>query len=271
MKSRPWLLDNWERVLFAAVGLAFLTISFYLILRARIPEGSAVFGLAFLSFIYANVARFKRFKGLGFEAELWEDKQREAAGLIERLRDVVSIYTREVVLGKVQAGRFARGVDWASNWKLFDDLVSKHNELGQKVDLTDVKKVMDDYFLFDMAMPEINNLRLAAEKGKTAARAKIDAEFGSPIRDNEGYSARFAQFRQIPPNIEDPFLISTREDLAAYALKQWKQTKLHLKTDFDVEAEVDVGTINRLRAISELYQSRPVKVTEELISWANRE
>ena len=71
-----------------------------------------VFGLGFLSFIYANVARFKRFKGLGFEAELWEDKQKEAADLIERLREVVSIYSREVILGKVRAGRFANGPDW---------------------------------------------------------------------------------------------------------------------------------------------------------------
>ena len=68
----------------------------------QMTNAGIVFGLGFLSFIYANVARYKRFKGLGFEAELWEDKQKEAADLIDRLKNVVSIYTREVILGKVE-------------------------------------------------------------------------------------------------------------------------------------------------------------------------
>jgi hypothetical protein len=67
-----------------------------LIYIEQMTNAGIVFGLGFLSFIYANVARFKRFKGLGFEAELWEDKQKEAADLIDRLKNVVSIYTREV-------------------------------------------------------------------------------------------------------------------------------------------------------------------------------
>jgi hypothetical protein len=55
----------------------------------------------FLQFFYSNLARFKRFKGLGFEAELWEDKQKEAADLIDRLKNVVAIYSREVVMAQV--------------------------------------------------------------------------------------------------------------------------------------------------------------------------
>src|SRR5690606_38058585 len=152
-------------------------------------------GLGFLSFIYANVARFKRFKGLGFEAELWEDKQKEAADLINQLKNVVSIYTREVVLGKVKAGRLGNGPDWKSHWQLYDDLVTQHGILGQRIDFSDVKKEMDDYFLFDMSMPGINKIREAALKGKGAAMEKINQEFGNPIRDIEGYGKRLEQHR----------------------------------------------------------------------------
>lgn len=63
------------------------------------------------------------------EAELWEDKQKEAADLIERLREVVSIYTREVIVGKVKAGRWGGKADWGEHWKLYDDLVTQHNVL----------------------------------------------------------------------------------------------------------------------------------------------
>jgi len=218
-----------------------------------------------------NVSRFKRFKGLGFEAELWEDKQKEAADLIERLREVVSIYTREVILGKVTAGRWSGKVDWAGHWKLYDDLVSQHNVLGQKIDFTSVKKVMDDYFLFDMTMPEISRIRESTNEGKGAAREKIAQEFGSPVRDIEGHNRRWEQFRAIPDDISDPFLISTKDDLARHALRILEETKERLKRDFDVDVEIDRIVTERLEAISKLYQSRPVKVTDELIAWGNRE
>src|SRR5262249_29384759 len=127
--------------------------------------------------------------------ELWEDKQKEAADLIERLKNVVSIYTRELILGKVKSGRWGNGPDWKSYWQLYDDLVAQHAILGQRIDFSSLKKMMDDYFLFDMSMPEIEKIRAAAIKSKTAAMKKIDQEFGSPIRDNEGYSKRLEQYR----------------------------------------------------------------------------
>lgn len=266
-----WFVANWERVLFALVGLAFLGSCFYLIYIGKITEAAVVFGLGFLSFIYANVARFKRFKGLGFEAELWEDKQKEAADLIERLREVVSIYTREVILGKVTAGRWTDGIDWAERWKLYDDLVAQHNVLGQKIDFTNVKKIMDNYFLFDMSMPEINKLRQATVNGRTLAMQKISQEFGSPVSDTDGYFKRIQQHNAIQESIENPFEISTNADLAGHALAMWHDTQERLKRDFDVDAELDPKVIERLEAISKLYQSRPVKVTDELIAWGNRE
>lgn len=266
-----WLVTNWERILFAVVGLALLGGSLTMIYREKVTEAAVVFGLGFLSFIYANVARFKRFKGLGFEAELWEDKQKEAADLIERLREVVSIYTREVVLGKVKAGRWGGKVDWADRWKLYDDLIAQHSVLGQKIDFSSVKKVMDDYFLFDMSMPEIGRLRVATVTGKSAARQKIDLEFGSPIRDNEGFSKRLEQLRMISDWGANFFEISTEGDLAEYALTVWNDAKTHLKRDFEIDVDVDAQFLERLAEISELYKTRPVQVTAELIALANRE
>jgi hypothetical protein len=271
MRFGKWFSANWERMLFVAVGLAFLGTCFYLLYAQKVTEAAAVFGLGFLSFMYANVSRFKRFKGLGFEAELWEDKKKEAADLIERLREVVSIYTREVILGKVTSGRWGGKVDWGGRWKLYDDLVTQHNVLGQKIDFSGVKKEMDDFFLFDMTMPEINKIREAAIKGRSAAGQKIDQEFGSPIRDSEGYNKRVEQYRAIQEGVEDPFEISTKSDLAGHALNVWHDTKRRLKRDFDVEAHLDPKVHERLEKIPKLYQSRPVQVTDELIGWANRE
>ncbi len=156
-----------------------------------------MFGLSFLSFIYANVARFKRFKGLGFEAELWEDTKQEATDLIARLRDVVSIYTREVLLGRVKSGRWSSKINWRDHWKLYDDLVIQHTKLGQNIDFSSVKKIIDDYFLFDMTMPEIEKLRLATNTARNSAVKAIEQEFGSPITDTTGYSERHRQLQAV--------------------------------------------------------------------------
>jgi hypothetical protein len=86
-----WVSNNWERVLFSCLGLIFLAFSVFYLKGRSVPESSASFAMGFLCFLFASVARFKRFKGLGFEAELWEDKQKEAAELIDRLKAIVAI------------------------------------------------------------------------------------------------------------------------------------------------------------------------------------
>lgn len=263
--------EKWERFLFSISGIIFLYVGFDMVFKDRVVESSVVFGLGFFSFIYANVSRFKRFKGLGFEAELWEDKQKEAADLIERLREVVAIYTREIILGKVTAGRWSDGVEWTERWKLYDDLVRQHNVLGQKIDFSDVKKIMDDYFLFDMSMPEINRIRMTINKYKEIVNGLVHKEFGNPVRDAEGFSKRMGQLAKIEDDIKNPLAISGKDNLAKRILDIWHGAKKILKGDFGIDAEIEQEVVDKLEIISDLYQSRPVNVTAELIKWANHE
>ncbi|MFW7358320.1 MAG: hypothetical protein ACODTL_20480 [Brucella sp.] len=273
MKGQFWkkVGENWERLLFSVIGLILLVHALHLIFDDQITNAGVVFGLGFLSFIYANVSRFKRFKGLGFEAELWEDKKKEAEGLIERLKEVVSIYTREVVLGKVKEGRWSSGASWSERWKLYDDLVTQHNSLGQKLDFSDIKRIMDQYFLFDLSLPKIRTVNTAIRNGHTSAGQKIDAEFGSPITDSEGYSKRLSQKNSIPTEIRDPFGIAQKGNLAAETLSVWEEASRRLKADFDVDIVLGDDTLQQLREISILYQSRPLKITAELIQQADLE
>ena len=55
-----------------------ITFSIFHLVQQNLAMASASFAMAFVSFIWANISRFKRFKGLGIEAELWEDKKKEA-------------------------------------------------------------------------------------------------------------------------------------------------------------------------------------------------
>jgi hypothetical protein len=241
-----------------------------LLYTERVTEAAAVFGLGFLCFIYANVSRFKRFKGLGFEAELWEDKQKEAADLIDRLREVVSIYTREIVLGNVKSGRWPKS-DCGSHWQLYNDLVAQHNVLGQRIDFSGLKNTLDSYFLLDMTIPDYHKVREALVRGKSRANEIVNQEFGSPIRDADGYGKRLKPMRGIQDNIGNAFEVSSRGDLAGLVLRLWHEGRAQLERHYDVKVDMDTSVLVRLERLSELYQSRPVEITDELISWANRE
>ena len=148
-----FIKNHWEQIFFGIVGLIFLSFSLSGLWTGDVAGASATFAMAFFSFIYANISRFKRFKGLGFEAELWEDKQKEAEQLIDRLKAVVSVYTREIVMGRVKQGRFGSGGNWREHWRVYHEFVDRHSDLGQDIDFSDLKKSMDKYFIFDMTLP----------------------------------------------------------------------------------------------------------------------
>lgn len=263
--------ENWQRIIFAAVGCVALYYSFLFVRDGKVTEASAIFAIAFLSMLYSNLARFKRFKGLGFEAELWEDKQREAADLIDRLKTVVSIYTNEVVMSSVTSSRLSDGANWSKNWSLFQGLVEQHDILGQKINFSELKKNVDDYFLFDMCMRCADQIYRPIISGKAKARENLNKEFGSPITDVAGYNAKQAKLSSIVERLEDQFNTSKSANLARKILATGDSAKLQLRETFDVVIDFEGEAVQRLTSIAHLYDNRPVKVTDELISWAERE
>lgn len=265
-----FLKNYWEQLFFGAVGLVFLAFSFFSLMSDNVTGASATFAMAFFSFIYSNVARFKRFKGLGFEAELWEDKQKEAEQLIDRLKAVVSVYTREVVMQKVMQGRWAAGAKWQDNWRLFDGLVAKHNELGQEIDFSDLKAQLDKVFLFDIVSTLYSPIRQAVATTRAEAKRMIQKEFGSPITDLDGHNKRQAQLREIPSDLKELFAMSMEGDIAHDVLVWTSEAQDKLKEHFGLVVDVPKENIATLQKLSRLYQAGPINVTDELIELANR-
>ncbi|MFT2212349.1 hypothetical protein ACLJYM_10720 [Rhizobium giardinii] len=215
-----------------------------------------------------TLSRFKRFKGLGFEAELWEDKQKEAADLIDRLKSVVSIYTAEVVMGNVERGRMSDRERWVKVWQLYEDLVSQHNTLGQKIDFSELKQKIDRYFFFDMCINLSNSLARPIQEGKNKAAKIIQGEFPGGISDIEAYNKRREQ-NNFESRVDEAFKFTANGNLAEKMLDLAETAKRNLKDNFDIEIEFDADLIKRLKRISNLYVNRPVVPTDELNAWAD--
>lgn len=267
-KAWKYLVENWERWLFGLVGLACLIFGFVFLAHEKIASASAVFAVGFFSFLYSNLARFKRFKGLGFEAELWEDKQKEAAQLIDRLQNVVAIYTRETVMTQVLRGRIGSGTDWKKNWALYDDLVGQHDVLGQQIDFSGLKADMDRVFFFDMCNRLLKALKPAVETARMQARAAIDQEFGNPVRDVAGHSARYAQFNAIKFEVKDSFLRAGKDNVAQEMLDQAQAMTVAFLRDFGVRVDFDAEALEKLKRVAAWHAKQPLRVTDEMIAVA---
>jgi hypothetical protein len=68
------------------------------------------------------IAKFKRFKGFGFEAEMWEQKQIEAAALIDQLRSLSKVISRQMASIAARVGLWDSALSLAELAKFLEDL-----------------------------------------------------------------------------------------------------------------------------------------------------
>lgn len=266
--SVTYAFERWERVLFGLVGAGLLYLTFQTLRADNIAGGSALFGMAFFSFFYSNLARFKKFKGLGFEAELWEDKQKEAADLIDRLKSIVAVYTHEIVMGSVMRGRV--GADsWQKRWDLFNSLTGQHSDLGQDIDFSTTRAAMDTVMIFDICSKAASKMRRVIEDGREAARKQIGLKFGSPITDVAGVGQEHAKLRTVVFEHDDLFKRAGIGNIAADLLKDGRTAQLLLHSLFGITVDFAPEVISRLETMETLIDKRPLTITPELVDWAD--
>ncbi|KQS64510.1 hypothetical protein ASG39_11180 [Rhizobium sp. Leaf371] len=261
-----FLKTNWQAFVFAAVGF-FALYHFYRLLEdGKVTDAGVVFGIAFLSFLYANLSRFKKFSGLGFEAELWEDKQREASDLIDRLKNVVSIYTREIVLSAVKEGRWSDGRSWKEHWKLYDELVSQHDALGQKIDFTALKTEMDAYFLLDMCFAVNDSLRRDIDTARSKALTQISTKYGKYVTTGDERAKLLINLEGVTPYYSVSLELAKHGNIGAHMLEFAENNSHILEAHFGFPVDFNPDVMARLRKVAKLAGNRPVPVTDETLA-----
>ena len=265
-------ISTWQQWLFAVVGIYFLFWTFRFVAQSAIAEGSACFGIAFLSFIYSNLSRFKRFRGLGFEAELWEDKQREAVELIERLKPIVSIYTQEIFDNRIMRGRFLTPQKWRGHWELFETITERHTELGQNIDFGDTKHMLDSFFAIDSVSKFGKSLikglseSLDEASQKVAIEHEYDPRTGNVGKDDEGFRARNLKITEMRKReLSNKATIAEQCNLPEAFLEWYSSQKKAIEDEFSVTVKDDEDALRKLRAFRDLYKIRPIVITEEVL------
>ncbi len=70
------------------VALILIYFGTKLALQEKIKSAGLIYGIGILCLTFSFLSKFKKFKGFGFEGELWEDKMEEAEALINDLKDL---------------------------------------------------------------------------------------------------------------------------------------------------------------------------------------
>lgn len=148
--------------------------------------------------------------------------------------------------------------------------MAKHDELGQTIDFSDLKTKLDKIFLFDIVSILYDPLRRSIEKSRNEAGKVIDAEFGSPIRDSEGYRNRQLQLQEVPSGLKELFAMSIEGNVAQDVLDWITEVETVLLANFKIKVDLPSENIAKLKMLSELCHAGPIKVTDELIEMTNR-
>lgn len=260
------LVENTEKWLFRLLAVGLFGFALFNLQQLQVPEFAALFAVAFFCWFYANIARFKRFKGFGFEAELWEDKQREAVRLIDRLKVLVGLYSGELLSINITKGRWGSGRHlWREVAELYSRLEEEHSRLGADIDLGEARIRLKTYFVFDAIQLRLRKLREIVEEGISQARMIIESEFGPENTDQDGRSRRLAQVNEVrsTPSDEEPIRLAERSALATEVLTWIEKSTSSLKTNFGVVVNVPPDMLSELRLLQTIELGGPIELDEK--------
>lgn len=150
------------------------TLSFY----DQVGAATATYAAGILTMIFAFLSDFKKFKGLGIEAELLDRKIEEADDLISRLRNI-SIPLAEMLLSSTaRMGRIGTIMPRNQKYELLQKIESELKECGVTDDqLESTKTDWHFYNIFDLASPIFDELDKYNSKHKKQIGKEL-SEFG---------------------------------------------------------------------------------------------
>ena len=102
-------------ITFVITALAALALLGMGIVLSRQKEGSkgaitAVLTFGFLVLLLLHMSKFKHVKGFGFDAETWDEKQVEAAKLVDQLSNMSEVLSQQIVLLSSRLGMWDSGL-----------------------------------------------------------------------------------------------------------------------------------------------------------------
>lgn len=265
---RRAFLKPFESNLLKLLGYLSLGFAAFQITLGNVPAATVCAAVGILLFFLARFSQFKRFKGWGFEAEMWDEKQLEAEKLVKSLKDVAALTAREVMLQSIKSGRWGNGKRWSDHWKHFEEIKAAQTGLLDEISAKDIKRSVDRWFLHDMVVCEFGKLQEIVEKGINSARQVIIQKHGAPILNLIEFSADNERIQEISKASTGLFDLAGQSPFIN-ALETWWQHACAVLLTFDVQIEMPLEVKSKLETYKALESLPEMPVTAELIAAAD--
>ena len=261
-------MGKWESLLLKVCGFGLICLAVYFLFIGNVPGATLCAAVGLLLTFLARFSQFKRFKGWGFEAEMWEEKQQEAEKLVESLKGIAALTAREVMLQSIKSGRWGSGKRWEDHWKLFEEVKSAQAGLLSEEGKKEVRRLIDRWFLHDMAINEFGKLKEIVNKETERARQVIRAKFGNPVSDPAAFAAEMQVLSTLDKSIGLFELAGTKpliESIDAW----WEDAHTKLAS-YEIVIAMPGEIRSRLDTYKALESLPEMPVTKELIASADR-
>ncbi len=157
--STPTRFRNVVRVLVAISGLLLLGMGVVLSYQDKLGGATATYGTAIVCLIFVFLSDFKRFKGLGIEAELLDQKIEEADELLARLRGITAPLAEMLFSLAARMGRWGTAIPRTQRHDFMTRIQRALAEAGVSPEELEQAKGDWHYFnAFDLCSPALQKI-----------------------------------------------------------------------------------------------------------------
>jgi hypothetical protein len=106
-------MEIFTYILTAILAVALIAAGIFLCCRSQPPRTTtvtAVLSIGFLMLLLLHMSKFKHVQGFGFDAETWDEKQVEAAQLVDQLSSASEALSQQVALVASRLGLWGSGL-----------------------------------------------------------------------------------------------------------------------------------------------------------------
>jgi hypothetical protein len=182
------------RGLLLIVALMLMVGGFVLAYRGDAPAAATIYVAAVFCLVFAFLSQFKKFSGLGFAGETWEQKMQEADELISRLRGLAAVIAEPVFIAMARLGRWDSHLTRQERYDISTKLEAELSRNGvYREDIDQARKELDRVNTFDMAKPLFDAVYRKIQEKVDERRRAVDA-FPQPITAQDEHATAAQQW-----------------------------------------------------------------------------
>ena len=157
----------------------------YLSYLGKTAGATVTYTAAVLCLVFSFLQEFKKFKGLGIEAELLEKKIEEADKVLSQLRDLIKPISELLFTMVARGGRWDSAFPRKDSYRLMMQFEKELRDIGvSEEEISDSQKEWHQFNLLDLSRPIVETVHNYLLKKGKEQQANIQA-FKQPITSED--------------------------------------------------------------------------------------